>query len=165
MERVREPRSQTADGDAAEWRRWMQTLGQRLRRLRELARLSQEQLARLAGVSQGAVSRLETARGMATPMIVVMKISLALTGRLRALGASHDDPELREAVDAEDALLRPLAGDGEHALRIAVDAELEELVRVYRDLGSRQRTPLLAVLRAVSSVLKTVAFAPLAMLT
>jgi len=64
------------------------------------------------------------------------------------------DPELRAAVDADDVLLRPLADAGEHALRMPTDAELEEIVRAYRDLAPRQRAPLLAVVRAVSSVLK-----------
>jgi DNA-binding transcriptional regulator YiaG len=43
-----------------DWERWMTGMGLYTRRLRELVgRLSQEQLARLAGVGQGAVSRLE----------------------------------------------------------------------------------------------------------
>jgi transcriptional regulator with XRE-family HTH domain len=163
MERSREPRTHVLEEDDNEWRRWMQALGQRLRQMRELGRLSQEELARLAGVSQGAVSRLETARGMATPMVVVMKISLAVAHRLRALVDNRDDPELRRAIEAEDVLLSPLARAGEHPLRIPDDAGLEEVVRMYRDLGPRQRVPLLAVLRAVSSVLKTVAIVPLAL--
>jgi transcriptional regulator with XRE-family HTH domain len=166
MERVRDPQPQARDDDDTEWRRWMQALGQRLRQMRELAQLSQEELARLAGVSQGAVSRLETARGMATPMVVVMKISLAVAHRLRMLAtAAHGDhPELRQAIEAEDVLLSPLANAGEHPLRIPGEAGLEEVVRMYRDLGPRQRVPLIAVLRAVSSVLKVIVVAPLATL-
>jgi len=45
-----------------------------LRRVREFLGLSQDQVARLAGVSQGAVSRLEAGRGLATPMVVVLKV-------------------------------------------------------------------------------------------
>lgn len=46
-----------------EWREWIRDLGRRQRQLREFLGFSQEQVARLAGVSQGAVSRFETGRG------------------------------------------------------------------------------------------------------
>jgi len=45
--------------EAVDWREWMRGLGRQLRRVREFLGLSQDQVARLAGVSQGAVSRLE----------------------------------------------------------------------------------------------------------
>src|SRR5262245_49212375 len=61
-----------------EWGEWMRAFGRQERRVREFLGLSQDQLARLAGVSQGAVSRLEAGRGLATPLLVVMKINLVL---------------------------------------------------------------------------------------
>ena len=49
----------------AQWKEWMRAFGRQERRIREFLGLSQEQIARLAGVSQGAVSRLEAGRGLA----------------------------------------------------------------------------------------------------
>ena len=76
--------------DKAEWQAWMRSLGLQVRRVREFVGLSQEQVARTAGVSQGAVSRLEAGRGLGTPLLVILKVRLALT---RALVRR---PELRE---------------------------------------------------------------------
>ena len=56
--------------DKAEWQAWMRSLGLQVRRVREFVGLSQEQVARTAGVSQGAVSRLEAGRGLGTPLLV-----------------------------------------------------------------------------------------------
>src|SRR4029077_11610448 len=61
-----------------DWGRWMRGLGEQVLRARDLLGLSQDQLARIAGVSQGAVSRLEHGRGLATPLLVVSKIAAAL---------------------------------------------------------------------------------------
>ena len=49
--------------------------GQRIRKAREFLGLSQDQLARLADVSQGAVSRVEAGRGMATPLLTFVKLN------------------------------------------------------------------------------------------
>src|SRR5262245_48335111 len=75
--------------NATDWARWMRGLGEQVLRVREFLGFSQEQLARIAGVSQGAVSRLENGRGVATPLLVVTKVSAALR---TALG--RVDPEL-----------------------------------------------------------------------
>src|SRR5215470_3326809 len=75
-----DPINQTVKVD---WPRWMRGLGRHTRRLREFLGLSQEQLARIAGVSQGAISRLEAGRGLATPLLVVMKINIAVIHALR----------------------------------------------------------------------------------
>ena len=63
---------------ARDWSNWMRDLGREVRRQREFLGLSQERLARAAGVSQGAVSRLEAGRGLATPLLVAVKIRLVL---------------------------------------------------------------------------------------
>ena len=139
--------------EGPEWRRWIHGLGRQLRRMREVSGLSQDQLARLAGVSQGAVSRLETARGMATPLVVVMKISLAVTRELRATDPALLDDDVRHAIDMQDALLRPLATTGAHALRIPGDPDLQKLVEMYHALAPRQRVLLVAVLRSVAAAL------------
>src|SRR5215510_7753914 len=85
--------------DQEAWRRWMQAYGQQARRTRDFLRLSQEQVARLAGVSQGAVSRLEAAQGLATPFLVVFKVQQVLAQHLRRLDPALLNAELRRAID------------------------------------------------------------------
>jgi transcriptional regulator with XRE-family HTH domain len=135
----------------------MQDLGRELRRMRTLTGLSQDELARRAGVSQGAVSRLEKARGLATPMVVVMRISLALAAELRKPGSTAPADDVRGALERHGVLLRPLAEPGAHPLRIPGDPNVQDLVRIYRDLAPRQRQSLLAVLRAVVAALQPTA--------
>lgn len=135
------------------WREWMQGLGRQSRRVREFLGLSQEQLARLAGVSQGAVSRLEGGRGLATPLLVVVKLNLAM----RRLLVTYDrevlsDEARRILIDTEMHVPNEGAtGFAEYPM--AQDPGLEELVRQYRALPERQREKLLAVVRATASAL------------
>ena len=84
--------------DPMDWSRWMRALGRQGRRAREFLGLSQEQLAAVAGVSQGAVSRLEAGRGLATPMLVVLKINLALTHALRRVDPTLLNDELKRVL-------------------------------------------------------------------
>lgn len=138
----------------ADWRRWMRGVGRQTRRVREFLRLSQEQLARRAGVSQGAVSRLEGGRGLATPMLVVLKINLVLHQGLRSADPDRLDDDLRRVLDIEERLSPPAAGVGFNALPLTRDPELEDLVRLYRELPERQRAALLAVARATVTALR-----------
>jgi hypothetical protein len=107
-------------------------------------------VARVAGVSQGAVSRFEGGRGLATPLLVVMKVNAAL----RSAVSSMEREVLSE--DARNLLLldERVPGWNESAPPpITKDPELEELVRLYRDLPERQRLRLLAVIRATAAAL------------
>jgi predicted transcriptional regulator len=61
-----------------DWRRWMRDLGIEVRRQRLALGLSQDALAELAGVSQGAISRIETARGLAAPLVAIVRVFVAL---------------------------------------------------------------------------------------
>src|SRR5438132_13600801 len=83
--------------EATDWREWMRGLGRQLRRVREFLGLSQDQVAQLAGVSQGAVSRLEAGRGLATPLAVVLKVHLVLSRALRAFAPALPDEDVRAA--------------------------------------------------------------------
>src|SRR5215468_10972711 len=82
-----------------DWSAWMRELGRRLRRVREFLGLSQDQVARMAGVSQGAVSRLEAGRGLATPMLVVLKVHVVLARAVANLDPAMLDDRLRESLD------------------------------------------------------------------
>jgi transcriptional regulator with XRE-family HTH domain len=131
----------------------MRALGRQERRAREFLGLSQEQLARLAGVSQGAVSRLEAGRGLATPMLVVLKINLALRRAIRTLDPAILNDDLRRILDIEERLSPPAGDIGFNALPLTRDPNIEELVRLYRQVPERQRQALLAVARATARAL------------
>src|SRR4029453_15813303 len=140
------------DGSGAQldWSSWIKGLGKQARRVREFLGLSQEQVARVAGVSQGAVSRFEGGRGLATPLLVVMKVNAA-----RRKGVSGRDRAML-SDDARNLLLlnERMPGWNEAAPpAITKDPELEELVRLYRDLPERHRPRLLTVVRATAAAL------------
>ena len=78
-----------------DWEAWMQGMGRFTRRLRLMTGLSQEQLAQAAGVSQGAISRLEAGRAVNTPMIVVLKINAAMRQVIARLPAGALSEESR----------------------------------------------------------------------
>jgi transcriptional regulator with XRE-family HTH domain len=136
-----------------DWREWMRAHGQQVRRLREFLGLSQEQLAKLAGVSQGAVSRLEAGRGLATPMLVVMKITLAIVRGLRALDPAVLNDELRRLMQVETTISPPLGDIGSQIVPLTKDPQVEELVRLFRDVPERQRSTFLSVVRAIAAAL------------
>ena len=123
----------------------MRTLGEQERRIRCFLGLSQEELAHLAGVSQGSVSRLESGRGLATPMLVGAKVSAVLRRALTPWASLLND-NLRRSVDrwhaalpAEDAVLQLV-----ERLDAAKRAETErkalagEAEKVARRLGEKR---------------------------
>ena len=136
-----------------DWPRWMRGLGRNSRRIREFLGLSQEQLARLAGVSQGAISRLEAGRGLATPLLVVIRIQLAFQAALSKIDRSLLSDEACKILDIDHRLgLVPNAGEFID-VPIAQDSGIEEYLRTYRDLSERQRQTLLSVVRATAAAL------------
>ena len=138
-----------------DWREWMRAFGRQERRVREFLGFSQDQIARLAGVSQGAVSRLEAGRGLATPMLVVLKINLALRAALREVDPALLNDELRRVLTIDERISPPIGDVGFNALPITKDPILEELVRLYRGLPDRQRNTFLSVVRAAADALAT----------
>jgi transcriptional regulator with XRE-family HTH domain len=115
-----------------EWRTWMRELGDRARRMREFLGLSQEQLARLARVSQGAVSRFEMGRGLGTPLLVALKIHAAIAARLGQVDA-------RLLTDAaRDLLTVP---------------EFEHVIRMCSRIPDDRRRVFVAVMTALADAL------------
>ena len=125
-----------------------------MRRIREALGASQEQVARLAGVSQGAVSRLEGGRALLTPLIVVLKITLALKRAVEEKDAASMSPE-RNILRATHERIQPnLDEKGEfRSFPVLADPQLEELVRLFHAMPSRQKTLLVDVLSAVAAAL------------
>lgn len=143
----------TTDADrdrVLDWPRWMRGLGRRTLRVREFLGMSQEELARMAGVSQGAVSRLENGRGLSTPLLVVMKVSAALHVSLTRLDPATLTPDARKIAAMRPYLPAPDGGFVDHPIS---DPGAEELLRVYRSVPKRHRAQLLVVLRATAGAL------------
>jgi len=138
-----------------EWREWMRAFGRQERRVREFLGLSQDQLARLAGVSQGAVSRLEAGGGLATPLLVVLKINLALRQSLRDVDPALLSDDLQRVLEIEERISPRVGDPGSAAAPLTKDAELEDIVRLYRGVPDRQRPTFLSVVRAAAGALST----------
>jgi transcriptional regulator with XRE-family HTH domain len=137
--------------NAVDWPAWIRGLGRQTRAVRELLGLSQEQVARMAGVSQGAVSRLESARGLATPLLVVMKIHLALSRSLATIDTELLSDEARDLLAAD---IRRVPGSGGFAaMQVLREPELEEIIRLFRGMPERHRQKLISVVRATVSAL------------
>ena len=147
------------DGAAAQpaadtvWRDWMRQYGRHVRRVREFLGLSQDDLAQRAGVSQGAVSRFETGRGVATPLLVVLRIDVVLRRELRRLDPSLVSPDLQRALATDTLIFSPLDAH-ETEPSPTGDPALEELVRLYRQTPESARAKLLAILRAAVPALR-----------
>lgn len=135
---------------SVDWQQWMRTLGEQVRRMRAFVGLSQEELARRAGVSQGSVSRLESGRGLATPVLVVARINRVLWGALLSW-RPRLNPRLRRALEREMArdpgLVTPVGTPDETGV--------DELVALYERLDEAQRATLIVVVRATAEALST----------
>jgi transcriptional regulator with XRE-family HTH domain len=146
-----------------EWQRWMKGLGRHTRRVREFLGVSQGELARRAGVSQGAVSRLEAGRGLNTPFLVLVKINVALGAALRLLDrASLADDVLRFLTfmeflsapsDRGGGSPAPVRGVPVEGLQLMQDGPIERLVRLYRGIPERQRAGFVSVVEAAAKAL------------
>jgi len=138
-----------------EWAEWMQRFGRQTRRVREFLGLSQDELARLAHVSQGAVSRLENGRGVATPFVVVLKINGALAAELRKLDPSLLDERLQRAIVMHETIMPSIGADppdGEMA--VFGEPGLDEVMELLRSLPDRQKPVCLAMIRALVGALR-----------
>ncbi len=128
-----------------EWKVWMQGLGSAIRRARELAGISQAELAHLAGVSQGAVSRLESARGLSTPLVGVLRVLAALRAPLATMPRSELPQDMGALVD--------LTAAGSHASGSDLDTGLVALMDWYRAMKPSQRALFLRVASATATAI------------
>ena len=133
----------------------MRDLGSTVRRIREFVGLSQERLAKMAAVSQGAVSRLEAGRGLATPFLVVAKIHDVLDRALANVEPETVSGDLRLRFEPDRFWS---SGDGATEqgaeATASTDHELEDLVVRYRHLPPTKRATFLAIIRAALGALE-----------
>jgi transcriptional regulator with XRE-family HTH domain len=143
-----------SDGETPrDWREWMRALGAQQRRIRQFLGLSQDELARRAGVSQAAVSRLEMGRGLATPWVIVLRIGQALVRELRQVDPAILNPRLRGAVETPDLLPVLAIGYPPDAEALEDERSADEVVALYQALPESQRAEFLVFLRAAAEAL------------
>jgi transcriptional regulator with XRE-family HTH domain len=148
-------------GPESVWRTWMREFGHHVRRVRAFLGLSQEELARRAGVSQGAISRFESGRGLHTPFLVILKINLALAAALRATDPAMMSDDVRRFLQHMDFLVP--RGPGEPPtpggvpfpeLRVTRSLQDEWLVRLYLGVPEPRRPAFLAIVEAAAKALE-----------
>ena len=136
-----------------DWRAWWQAFGKQHREIREVLGFSQEEHARLAGVSQGAVSRLEAGKGIATPMVVILKINLVIRGALQGMDPGLLKDELRHFLELERRISPPIAGTGFNVLPITDHPAMQELVRLFRTVPERNHDAFFSIMREAALAL------------
>lgn len=129
-----------------EWTAWMRELGSSIRRARELTGMTQVELAALAGVSQGALSRLERARGVSAPLVSVLRILAALQADLRSLPPDAIPADVRRLLDL------PLLGEPGHDAP-AQETPLGRLLEAYRGLQPAERAQFVRVATATAEAI------------
>lgn len=134
-----------------DWAGWIRQAGTQVRRAREFLGLSQEQIARLAGVSQGAVSRVEAGRGMATPVLTFLKLQLVVTRALRQIDPELLTDDVRGILDAATVVSPPVEEMGSRLFPLLRDPGVERIIRVYQSLPERERQGFLSVLDAAAN--------------
>jgi transcriptional regulator with XRE-family HTH domain len=144
------------------WQEWMSGFGRHVRRVREFLGLSQVELARRAGVSQVAISRFESGRGLNTALVVALRISLALARALKVVDPEVLADDVQRFVEHMDFLALPddpeapplPGGVPVDRLTVTVDPDLERLARLYRELPPARRSGFLRTIDVLAVALR-----------
>jgi len=80
-----------------------QTLAQRLKQARTEAKLTQEQLAKLSGVSQTDISKIEKGKIKNTPSVIPLALALRIDPVVLQTGEPADQKTIRAASNVEPA--------------------------------------------------------------
>lgn len=156
------------------WREWITAFGLHVRRVREFLGLSQEQVARAAGVSQGAVSRFEGGRGLSTPFVGIMKIVLALAHALKQIDPELLSDDLRAflhrnlevfelpdvmtpettSADATSSEVGPPSSSHFARFALAPNPELARVLKLYHELPESKRPAFLSVMEATITAIR-----------
>ena len=125
-------------------------LGRWTRRVREFLGYSQDKLAKLADVSQGAVSRVEAGRGKATPLLTFTKINQVFAKALSEIDSSMLTAEAQAMLERARHMAQPVSPVPGLML---VDPILERMIYTYHTLPQRERQGFVTVLDATATSL------------
>lgn len=115
-----------------DWGKAISHLSKRLKIMRLLLNVSQDQLAITADVSQGAVSRIESGKCLNTPLISYVKVVGALCHEL--LGSGEDvSPEIRGILDVYHAAMPTIMDTSQ--FQVFSDPHIHTLLQHYRSLS------------------------------
>lgn len=151
-----DPVGEDAVGRRVDWGEWMRGLGANARRLREQLGLTQQQLAAIAGVSQGAISRLELGVGLATPFLVVFRVHVALRDLMERLDPAILSDEARKLLAIDLRLGDAANGSRFTSVPIFADPSLTALLGLLRRIEPGRREQFLAVVESVAAAFTTV---------
>ncbi len=137
--------------DVGEWEAWLSAFGSAVRRVRLFLGLTQQQLAQLAGVSQGSISRVERLAAAATPLLTVVRVQAALRSALAGVDPTLLSPDLRRFIEEQpDALTvsRPATGGA-----VVQDAVLDTVMQIVRRIPPAQRPAFLQIVEAAAAAI------------
>src|SRR5262245_14319046 len=138
----------------ADWEgQLIRDLGKWTRRVREFLGYSQDRLAKLADVSQGAVSRVEAGRGKATPLLTFTKINQVFAKALSELNEEVLTDEAKAMLDRARYMAKPVPDERQPAALMLVDPVLARLISTYQTLPERERRGFVTVLDATATSL------------
>lgn len=138
---------------SVDWRGWMRDFGRRQRRVREFLALSHEEVAREAGVSEDTVIRLETARAVATPLLVAVKVGLTLASKIRRLDPATVPADLSRGFEMPNALPAALASQPDS--ETGRERDVEAMIAIYRGISPTRRETFLSIVSAAGDLLRT----------
>lgn len=141
-------------GPAFDWSAWLRALGSRVRRVRQSLGLSQETLGRLAGCSQGAISRLEQGVARHTPMLVVARVERALRSELERLAGDDLGADERQLLE-RGILSDPIPIYDAAAAAAGADPLLVRVLTAWRSLPPERRPAFIIALRSAAEALRT----------
>jgi len=98
--------------------------------MRNLLGLSQEELAKAADVSQGAISRAEFGDGLATPLLTYTKVFIALATEIETLPPHSVAPEVLEFIES----LRKLVPTMMSTKEVTTNPQLAHLLTLFGDM-------------------------------
>jgi transcriptional regulator with XRE-family HTH domain len=130
-------------------------LGKWTRKVREFLNFSQDKLAKLAGVSQGAVSRVEAGRGKATPLLTFTKINQVFAKALSELDPSMLSEEAKAMLERARYMAKPVPEQRAQPSPLTLDPAITWFISTYNTLPERGKQGLMSVVRATASSLGT----------
>jgi DNA-binding XRE family transcriptional regulator len=138
--------------DVAEWEAWLTAFGSTVRRVRLFLGLTQQQLAEIAGVSQGSISRVERLAAAATPLLTVVRVQTALRTALAGVDPGLLSPDLRRFIEGQPAMLGTTLPPSEGGA-VVHDVVLDTVMRIVRRVPPAQRPAFLQIVEAAAAAL------------